>query len=128
MRILADQCVDLSIVDVFRVRNHEVWLVSQKLGRGTKDPIIAAYADEHEAAVLTWNHKHFSKLMLQRTTAGLPMFPRMSLISFRCRPAAAIQRFTTLMDTIEWEFSHVQQLVDRRLNVMIGNDRYTAFR
>lgn len=60
---LLDENVSASIARFLTERGHDVRLVQDELGEGASDRMVADYADEIEATVITFNVKHFEPLI-----------------------------------------------------------------
>jgi len=97
-------------------------------GAGTPDHIVAKYASLHVLTVVTWNVRHFQRLMRRRTKAGELAFPNMGLIGFECREISGEIRLRAYIELIEHEYEHVQRLADKRLHVLVGFHWLRVFR
>lgn len=128
MLLLSDECVPQSVPNVFADRGHTVRYVAKELGPRTPDPLVAAFANKIGAIVITWNYRHFRRLIYRRTAAGDLAFPNMGLLAFRCPEVDGARRLRSLMETIEFEYEHVQQLADKRLLVLVDFDHLRIFR
>lgn len=128
MLLLIDECVAPPVVNMFTRHNHSLLFVVKELGRSTKDPIIAQYADAQSAVVVTWNHKDFLALMRRKTTAGDWLFPSMGLLGYRCPPLEAPDRIESLLDAIVHEHDSLQHPQRGRLNVLVDFAQFRMFR
>jgi predicted nuclease of predicted toxin-antitoxin system len=101
MRLLVDENVPRSVSEVFREHGHEIIFVKYALGEGTADQAIATYANEIDAIVVTWNHRHF-KRWVSRAAQGQRHVGR---ISFRLEEVRGAQRARQCMPLIEAEYA-----------------------
>ncbi len=128
MLVLVDECVHRSVALVFVERGHTVTHVVDELAPKTPDHIVAAYADLHEATVVTWNVKHYRRFLNRRNKAGDLIFPKMGLIGFQCPELSGETRLRAHIGVIELEHKCVQGLADKRLRVLISFDQLNIFR
>ena len=128
MLLLVDECVHRSVSLVFVEREHTVLYVVEELAPKTPDPIVAAFASQCGATVVTWNFKHYRRLLTRRNKAGELAYPHMGLIGFQCPELSGEARLRAYIDLIEHEYVYVQGLADKRLRVLIGFDQFRVFR
>lgn len=129
MVVLLDEGVARSVELVFRERSHEVRYVVEEPGAESPDVIVAAHAHRIGAAVVTWNYKHYRRLInrRQRSTNELT-FPNMGLIGFQCPELDGPNRLRAFIELVEREYECVQKIPDRPFHVLVGHSWFQAFR
>jgi hypothetical protein len=118
MRLLIDENVPEAVTSFLRDRGHEILLVRDRLP-GAADPVIAHQAQELNATVITWNHRHFRAFSARPPEGGTPRFPRLRLVSFLVRESNGRRRAEELIDLIEFENQQAEQRSDRRVMIEI---------
>jgi vacuolar-type H+-ATPase subunit C/Vma6 len=96
VRFIVDEDVPKSAADFLRERNHDVTLVLDVLLPGSADYLIARWAHENLATVVTCNVRHF------RTFKTRPAYGRAGLLGLP-QGAAARQRLENLIEVVEAE-------------------------
>lgn len=119
MRLLIDENVPNPVAAFLRARGHEVVYARDILPLGADDHVIATYGNEIEAVIVTWNHKHFKRLVSRAT---YQRYRQVGRISFLCKETIGRQRIAQCIDLIEAEYSLAQQRTDKRILVEIRVD------
>lgn len=106
--------------------------VGPDIAKGTGDAELAQMAHDAKAAIVTFNVKHFQKLVCRRPREGNHQQLRhASALFLRMPKPQAAQRLAALLPHIEFEWSHAQQMppnADRRIFLSITHDRVTIER
>ncbi len=123
MRFVADQMVPDSIGVFLRSRGHEVRLVREELSPSAPDLLIARTANLLKAIVVTWNVKHFRRLICRAPRGEHIRFRHAGLIGMKCSEPHGRIRMAQAIETIEFELKHLQTLPDKRLFIDIEEDR-----
>lgn len=128
MRLLIDEHVPDSITNLFRNRGHTVLLVRDSGLKGEPDQLLAKAANEAEAIVVTFNHRHFAKLINRHSASSRNRYPHAGRISFRCSEAMAVERLHRFIAAIEREHADLQSEDDRRLLISISDKWFSLER
>ncbi len=70
-RFYADEDLPAPVVQMLRDLGHEVLTVQEAGRRGTSDPQVLADAAADSRAVLTHNHRHYKRLHVAQSHAGI---------------------------------------------------------
>lgn len=84
MTILADEHIPPSLIAFLRRRGHTVHLVTESIIKGEADEVVCALAERINAIVLTFNHRHYARLLPRIPQANVLRFPHVGRISFTC--------------------------------------------
>ena len=97
MRFIVDEDVPKSAADFLRDRDHELTHVHEVLLPGSADYLIARWAQENLAIVVTCNLKHFRRILKRPTyaRAGLLGLPHQAVARER------LERFIQLIEAEE---------------------------
>lgn len=117
MQLVTDEMVPDSVGEFLKARRHKVFLVRESLKEGTSDDGVARFANQMEAIVLTWNVKHFDRLLGRKLHRN---YPRAGMISFVCEEADGRNRIERFIEVIEAEFAKLQTLSDKRLFIDVA--------
>jgi hypothetical protein len=109
-------------------RGHTVHYVEEALVKQSADELLATWADVNEGVIITFNHKHFKRLVARVPTGGRERFRRASRISLLCDQTRALRRLTAHIESIEWEFEQCQRRADKRMMCEISDSRFTTNR
>lgn len=124
MRLLIDENVPRSVVDLFAERGHDVILVRDRLLPGTPDPVVAAIGDEMGAIIVTWNRKDFRALASRYSVSSGRSLRNLGRIIFRCNEAHGRRRLAEFIELIEFEYEQSQSRRDKGLMVEIGESYF----
>jgi hypothetical protein len=114
---LVDEDVPSSAVEFLAARGHRLCLVTDVLLPGSPDAIVARWADESAATILTCNGKHFIPLLSRASRHGPRKFRRAGLaVVPRVRSR---ERRADFVDLIELEDERPQRNGDRRVLIDI---------
>ncbi len=122
MRFLIDEDVPLAVAEYIQRREHEARQSRDDLVRGSYDWVLADYAHANNLIVVTWNHRHFAKLIKRRPQGGQIRYPNAGRISFTCPKPVGVERLSRYMPVIEQEYALVQNDADKRLIVEIRTE------
>lgn len=125
MRLLIDEDVPDDVAKFLETRSHEVLRVRENFLPQTEDDVLAKWAHENKAVIVTWD-KHFRNKWIQRRPPDLKgeRFYNLGRISFhKCAESRGELRIRQTIDVIEFEYQHRQTLIDRRIIVEIFQDR-----
>ncbi|MGH7919890.1 MAG: DUF5615 family PIN-like protein [Candidatus Dormibacteraceae bacterium] len=128
MVFLVDEDVPVSVGDFLRSRGHEVHFAVDVLVPGSEDPLLARWADLHDAVIVTCNHKDFKALVSRAPRGQRAQFRKAGRLSLTCRQHRAVERITRLIESIEFEFSQAQRRRDVRVIIEISDTRFSADR
>lgn len=118
MLILSDEHVPTSLLDYLRERGHDVIRARELFGSGTPDEILWQYGHEQKAVALTWD-KDFRQIQ-RRTEGERDRFFNLSRLSLvKVDPVRAAQRIAQVIELLEFEYTHVQRLPDKRMIVTV---------
>lgn len=121
MRFISDQMVPEGIVDFLGDRGHEVLAVRDHLSPKASDLAIAQAANALAAIVITWNVKHFQKVICRAPRGEHIRFRNAGLLSMYGPEAKGLPRMRQSIEVIEFEFGHLQTLPDKRFFVEIDS-------
>ncbi len=113
-----DECVPVSVANVFTERGHKVELVQLLMAKGVADSIVAAVG-EQDAAVLVTADKDL-RALAPRIPKERRRYRQLGIISIRCQGPQTETRIRQNMDLIEFEYQRSRSLRDRRLMMSIG--------
>ncbi|MBI3979397.1 MAG: DUF5615 family PIN-like protein [Chloroflexi bacterium] len=114
MLLLIDECISKGVADFFRERGHDVLLVREHFGQGTKDTIIALGSEEIGAVIVTENQRDFKKLV-DVPLGERARFRRLGRLVFvKCRVHYRVKRLQQLIESIEFEYEQCQAQSDKR--------------
>lgn len=121
MRFLIDEDVPPAVAELLQRRGHDVVRVADALGMGTADAAVARYADVERRIVVTFNLRHFNRLILRAPQeGGARSYPHAGLMAFRCQHPDAEARLNAFIVTIEHEHEFLgSQTGDVRIIVQI---------
>ncbi len=129
-----DEDVPLSVAKFFRNRGHEVHLVKQSTFEGEPGEIIVKLADRISresgkgVVLVTWNHRHFARLISRRPQLNNLRYRVLGRLSFLCSRAVALKRLNETIDDIEREYQLCQTRNDKRLIMTIDELRFSIER
>lgn len=119
MLLLIDEDVPESVVEVFRVRGHDILYARELTGRGAMDAIVAKIGDEAGAIVVTWNQKDFKRLAAKIPEENVQRFRRLGRISFTCRHSRGRSRAGEVVEMIEMHYQLSLARRDKRLLIEV---------
>lgn len=117
MLFLVDEDVPSSVVEFLAARGHRLCLVTEVLMPGSPDALVARWADESAATILTCNGKHFIPLLSRASRDGPRKFRRAGLVvvpQVRSR-----ERLADFVDLIELEDARRQRNGDQRVLIEV---------
>ncbi len=124
MRFLIDENVPLYIADYLQSRGHEVLQSRDEVLPGSKDYVLAQYADANRLIVVTWNHKHFTKLIKRQPQEGSVRYPNASRLSFTCPVENGMNRLERYITLIEQEYQVAQECEDTRIIIEVRTEDF----
>jgi len=126
--LLIDENVAVAVVDYFRQRGHQVFMLTRDvLARGVPDLAIAASGDEVGAIVVT-HDKDFTLLVARVPIGRRQRFRHLGRISLFCKETRARRRVERLIESIEFEYDLAQRQRDRRLIFEIAETSFRVVR
>jgi hypothetical protein len=103
--------------------------LSAKFSRvGPPDQIVALAADENAAVVVTWNAKHFERLIERIPIGGKRTLRHASRLVIVCREPEGRRRIEEDIAWVEFEWSAAQQRKDKRVMLEIGGNYHKSWR
>jgi len=125
MDLLIDECVPMSVAQVFADRKHNLVYVAKELGQKTPDLLVAETANEHSLILITWNVRDFRRLGLRRKPPdNKQKFRNAGMISFTCEEIQGATRAKQLIESIEFEYQQTLKRPDKRLFIEIRDDQF----
>src|SRR5689334_3342139 len=100
MILVADEHIPPQIVAHLRGRGHAIHLVTQSTIKGEADEVVCALAEQLGGIVLTFNHRHYARLLARIPQSGTPRFPTAGRISFTCAANEALGRLQAVIEDI----------------------------
>lgn len=128
LKFLVDQNVPRVVADYLRGKGYETLLVREALTEDAEDPVIAKYASNIQAVVVTWNARDFVRLIARAPRGENNRFRRAGLLCFECPEPRGLQRLLQLFPLIQAEHALLQVMSDRRLFVTVHSDRVVLTR
>ena len=125
MRLLIDEDVPQSAIDFLRERGHEVIEVREQVMPATADEVIALLGEEVDAIVVTFNARHFKRLISKVPQGARRQFFKVGRVALECSQAQVRTRLEAMIESIEFEYEQAQKRADKRVMIEIGN---TVFR
>ncbi len=89
--------------------------------RGKSDHVLAAIGDADGAVFVTWNAKHYKKIIRPRLK-GSERLRRLGLVSFECNHALGRKRIEDVIGLIEFEYEQLQERRDSRMRIEIKKE------
>jgi predicted nuclease of predicted toxin-antitoxin system len=122
MLILVDEHVPTALVQLFRDRGHEIVRVIDEFGTQTRDEVLWQWGHSHSAVAVSWD-RDFHRI--RRTVAReRDRYFRLSRLSFaKVSHTQAAQRALQVMDLIDYEYAHVQEMSDRRMLITVSPEQ-----
>ena len=127
MLLLIDEDVPRAVTEFFRARGHEVVHILDVALPSTKDPVVAAIADEMGAVVVTWNARDFKSLAPKAPRGTWQRFRRMGWINFKCRESHGLRRVQEHIESIEFHYAQAQKRRDKRFMIEILEEKFNVF-
>lgn len=125
MNLLIDECVPMSVAQVFADRKHNLVYVAKELGQKTPDLLVAETANENSLILITWNVRDFRRLGLRRKPPdNKQRFRNAGMISFTCEEIQGATRAKQLIESIEFEYQQTLKRPDKRLFIEIRDDQF----
>lgn len=118
----------LVIDEHIRQRGHTTHLVTQSTIMGSPDGVVCALAEQLGAIVVTFDHKHYLRLLPRIPQSGMLRFPNTGRISFNGSADMALERLRAVIEDIEDEARKAQTREDRRVLVIIEKARFVIER
>jgi hypothetical protein len=125
MTLVADEHIPPQMIAYLRARGHVIHLVTQSTIKGEADEVVCALAEQLGGVVLTFNHRHYARLLARIPQSGKLRFPTAGRISFTCAPSETLARLQAVIEDIEEEFAKAQLRADKRLLVTIDKLRFS---
>lgn len=127
LTLLMDNNVSDRVSDFLRARGHDVRLVRDLFPSGTADIVIVTWANEQNAIIVT--HDRGFHRLIQRAQRGsrdrVHIAGRISLLSLEVNARNHMEDF---IESIEFEYLHLQQTPDKRLIVEITDSALRVVR
>ena len=116
LRFLIDEDVPVSVGHFLTKRPHPVEYVSE-IQRGASDAAVFQMAEDRHAVLITKNKKHFEKLWNRNTSRHARRYLHAGMIYLRLKDQEhlASQRMAECVGLVEYEWSRVQHLEDRKI-------------
>ena len=125
MDLLIDECVPMSVAQIFADRKHKLIYVAKELGQKTPDLLVAETANENSLILITWNVRDFRRLGLRRKPPeNKQRFRKAGMISFTCDEDQGAKRAAQLIESIEFEYQQTLKRADKRLFIEIRDDQF----
>ncbi len=128
MTLVIDEHIPPPIVVYLRQRGHITHLVTQSTIKGSSDEVVCAIAEQRGGIVVTFDHRHYARLLARIPQSGVPRFPNTGRISFNGSADLALSRLQAVIEDIEQEFRKAQGRADTRLLVTIEKTRFSIER
>lgn len=127
MKFLLDENVPHSVGAVLAEFGHDVAFVTDHLGTGSPDPLVATAAVRMDRILVSID-RDMRRIERFVSQGDQDRFPTLSRLMLCCIERSAAERVRLFMPVIEAEFHRVQALEDRRLFFEIGNRRVRIHR
>src|SRR6266851_2221363 len=124
MRLLVDENVPQSVIEVFRARGHEIILVVDLALNASPDHLIGVTGDRLGAIVVTWD-QDFRTIAARVSKEGSGRLRRLSRINFRCREPQGAVRADQVIEEIEAMYEIALRKSDKRFLVEIKERNVT---
>lgn|SRR5487761_106516 len=118
MYLIIDNNVPDSVAEKFSSRGHKVELVREILAADAPDQLIAAFANQ-EGAILVSGDRDFRQIAKRIPTGSKTRFSRLSRISIACFEPNAASRVEEEMEIIELTYAQAQKTADKRIFIVI---------
>ncbi len=82
MTLVIDEHIRPPIVTYLRQRGHITHLVTQSIIKSEADELVCALAEQLGGVVVTFNHRHYARLLARIPQSGVVRFPNTGRISF----------------------------------------------
>ena len=125
MVLVIDEDVPRPVADFLRERGHILQLVAESTIKGEADEVVCALADQIGGIVVTWNHRHYARLLPRVPQSGELRFPNCGRISFTCPAPMGVPRLEAVIADIEREHDEAQGREDKRLLVTVDKTRFS---
>ena len=109
MRFLADNDLPEDVVLCLGSRGHEVTRLRDVMAPNSPDRMVAKWAHDHHAVILTCNVKHFKPLVGWNPRHGYRQYRHAGLLGFECGQAAALRRLEEFITVVEFEGGLIEQ-------------------
>ncbi|MGO9838777.1 MAG: DUF5615 family PIN-like protein [Polyangiaceae bacterium] len=122
MMLLIDEDVPAAVVELLRSRGHDIQTVVEAFGQHqTPDHAVVGCANARRRIVVTFNLRHYNRLVCRAPLKGYDRFPDAGLIICQCPHPVGRARLEQFIEAIEHEhdFLERQREGDRRLIVQI---------
>lgn len=127
MKFMLDEGVPVSVGHFLQRAGHEVILFdSSGLAKGTPDPVVCAAAESHDAVLIAADHD--MKRLAKGHGITNARFKTLGLIKFECRKPDCATRIETALSLIEHEWAKVEEGLNSRLFVVIGDASIRTYR
>lgn len=126
MVLLVDENVPASVSRFLTARGHEVRLVTEQLGAGTQDQIVALIGDRMSAIVVSHDHD-FDSLASRIPKGNQTRFRKLGRISFRCREDKSKEKLEQWIDYVEFHYARCLARPDMRMFVEILDNGVKMF-
>src|SRR5262245_19789766 len=114
MRLLVDENVPQSVIDVFAARGHEIIRVTEIALRRSPDHLIAVTGDRLGAIVVTCD-SDFKSIVARVSKEGAGRLRNLSRINFRCSEPQGKVRAAQVIEEIEAMYEIALRKRDKRL-------------
>ena len=127
MKFFADHCVTESVCRLLEGAGHKVIRLRDELPPDSPDPIVAKFAEEIDAVLIT-HDGDFRKIAPRIPTGAKARFRRLSRIQIQCDYPRSETRVAAALSLIEFEWNEAQGRPDKRLHMVIRKAGITTHR
>jgi len=118
VKFFADHNVTESVCRLLEERGHEVVRLRDELPPDSPDPVVAKYAEQMEAVLIS--HDGDFRSIAPRIPHGeRARFRKLSRIHLRCDYPSAEKRVAAAIDLVEFEWNLAQERADKRIHIVI---------
>lgn len=98
-----------------------------KIPEGTEDPIVAK-TSQNLGAILLTDDSDFRKIVARRPNGERRRFRKLSRVHLACKHSQAVNRLTTSISLIEFEYEIAQKMADRRMIIEVQTTQIKTIR
>lgn len=118
MKFFADHCVTESVCRVLEKRGHTVIRLRDELPTDSPDPLVAKYAQQIEAILLS-HDADFRKIAPRIPIGARGRFRKLSRVHLQCDYPGSENRMAAALSLIEFEWEIAQTRADKRIHIVI---------
>jgi uncharacterized protein DUF5615 len=115
MTLIIDECVPASVAQFFRDRGHDVYLVTDILGGGVPDPVVAWAGNEKQAIIITWDSDFQQLISRIPKGGGRNRYRKCGRINFKGKESRGVELAEKWIESIEFEFRISRDRHDKRV-------------